>query len=60
MPQKISAKEKRGLNEQQLQMLNLFKKPMAEEDYNEIRRAVVRILARNVDIEMEQLEKERG
>ena len=53
-------KDKFSLNEQQLQMLNLFKKPMSKADYEEIRRAIVKVLARNIDAEMEQLEKEKG
>ena len=53
-------KDKFGLNEQQLQMLNLFKKPMSEADYDEIRRAIVKVLARNIDAEMERLEEENG
>ncbi len=60
MPQKMLTKQKASLNEQQLQMLKLFKKPMAEEDYNEIRRTIVKVLARNIDTEMASLEQERG
>ncbi|MGH2645642.1 MAG: hypothetical protein ACRDE2_16955 [Chitinophagaceae bacterium] len=48
------------LNEQQLMMLKLFKEPMSEEDYNKIKRLIVTILAKNIDEEMETLEKEKG
>ena len=48
------------LNEQQLDMLRLFKEPMSEEDYNEIRRFIVKFLAKKLDGEMERLEKEKG
>lgn len=47
------------LNEQQLDMLRLFKNPLSEEDYKEIKKFVVRILGRNIDNEMERLEKEK-
>ncbi|MCW3106150.1 MAG: hypothetical protein JWQ09_656 [Segetibacter sp.] len=48
------------LNEQQLEMLRLLKKPLPEQDYKEIKKFIVKILARNVDDEMERLEKEKG
>ena len=47
------------LNQQQQDMLRLFKSPMPEQDYNEIRRFVVKNLAKNIDDEMERLEKEK-
>ncbi|HEX8357603.1 MAG TPA: hypothetical protein VF610_09335 [Segetibacter sp.] len=49
-----------GLNEQQLEMLRLFKKPMLKQDYDEIKRLIVQVLARNVDNEMDRLENEKG
>lgn len=52
--------QKPVLNEQQLQMLNLFKRPMPDEDFKEIKRAVVKVLSRNIDAEMTRLEKERN
>ena len=52
--------ERTRLNEQQLEMLRLFKNPLAEDDFNEIKRLVVRILAKNIDDEMERLEKEKN
>lgn len=60
MAQDISLKQQPSLNEQQLQMLNLFKRPMSDDDFNEIKRAVVKVLAKNIDEEMERLEKEKG
>ena len=48
------------LNQQQQDMLRLFKIPMSEEDYNEIKKFVVKTLAKNIDDEMERLEKEKG
>ena len=48
------------LNSQQLEMLRLFKNPMAEKDYNEIKRLAVKILAQNIDSEMDKLEYENG
>jgi hypothetical protein len=48
------------LNEQQLAMIRLFEKPFPEEDYNEIRRFIVKTLAKKLDEEMERLEKEKG
>ncbi|MGI8636004.1 MAG: hypothetical protein ACR2KZ_11445 [Segetibacter sp.] len=49
-----------GLNEQQLEMLRLFKNPMIKQDFDEIKRVIVQVLARNVDSEMDRLEKEKG
>lgn len=48
------------LNEQQLEMIRLFQNPMREVDFEEIKRFVVKILARNIDEEMERLEKEKA
>ena len=48
------------LNEQQLAMLQLFKTPMTEEDFLQIKRLAVQLLAKKVDEEMERLEKEKG
>jgi hypothetical protein len=56
MAHKIADKNSPALNEQQLQMLKLFKKPMANEDYHQIRRFIVSILAKNIDDEMTDLE----
>ncbi|MEO8112076.1 MAG: hypothetical protein ABI594_18650 [Ginsengibacter sp.] len=48
------------LNQQQLDMLRLFQNPMPEQDYLEIKRVIVKALAKNIDTEMELLEKEKG
>lgn len=55
-----SMQKQTGLNEQQLEMLRLFKKPMVKQDYDEIKRLIVQVLARNVDNEMDKLENEKG
>ena len=59
MPQNLSD-EFTMLNQQQQDMLRLFKSPMPEHDFNEIKRFVVKMLAKNIDDEMERLEKEKG
>jgi hypothetical protein len=48
------------LNEQQMDMLRLFKNPMRQQDYNEIRNLAVKLLAQNIDEEMDELEKQNG
>jgi len=48
------------LNPQQQDMLRLFKTPMPEQDYNDIKRLVVEKLAKMIDVEMEHLEQENG
>ena len=48
------------LNEQQIDMLRLFKNPMREQDYNEIRNLAVKLLAQNIDVEIDNLEKQQG
>lgn len=48
------------LNEQQLQMLQLFKTPMPEEDFLQMKRLAVQLLAKKLDKEMERLESEKG
>jgi len=55
-----SANEFAILNAQQQDMLRLFKNPMSESDYTEIKRFIVKRLSKNIDDEMERLEKERG
>ncbi len=47
------------LNEQQMDMLRLFKNPMRQQDYNEIRSLAVKLLAQNIDEEMDDLEKRK-
>jgi hypothetical protein len=48
------------LNEQQIDMLRLFKNPMRQQDYDEIRNLAVKLLAQNIDEEMDALEKQNG
>ena len=48
------------LNEQQIDMLRLFKNPMRQQDYNEMRNLAVKLLAQNIDEEMDELEKQKG
>lgn len=60
MADKILKQQKPDLNYQQLQMLQLFSNPMSEEDFKEIRRTIVKVLSKKIDIEMEELEKEKG
>jgi hypothetical protein len=48
------------LNEQQMDMLQLFKNPMAQEDYEQIKRLAVKILAKNIDDGMSDLEKKNN
>ena len=55
-----TSKEQAILNEQQRDMLRLFKKPMAESDYIEVKRFIVKMLSKNIDDEMESLAKEKG
>ncbi len=54
------SKELSILNQQQQEMLRLFKKPMPEPDYIEIKRFIVKMLSKNIDDEMERLAKEKG
>jgi hypothetical protein len=46
------------LNEQQMDMLRLFKNPMRQQDYDEIKKLAVKLLAQNIDEEMDKLEKQ--
>ncbi len=48
------------LNEQQMDMLQLFKNPMPQADYEQIKRLAVKILAKNIDDGMSDLEKKNG
>lgn len=48
------------LNQQQQDMLRLFKNPMPEEDYNQLRRLAVELLAKQLDNKMDAWEKEKG
>lgn len=48
------------LNEQQLHMLRLFKDPMPEEDFLQMKRLAVQLLAKKLDRLVEDWEKETG
>lgn len=48
------------LNEQQLTMLRLFKKPMPEEDFLKMRRLAVELLGKQLDEVIEDWEEENN
>ncbi|SEL07017.1 hypothetical protein [Parapedobacter koreensis] len=48
------------LNEQQLLMLRLLKKPLPDSEFQKIRRYVVSLLAEQLDEVMEEWEKENN
>lgn len=48
------------LNEQQLSMIQLFKTPMPEADFLQMKQLAVQLLAKQLDDEMKRLEQERG
>ncbi len=48
------------LNEQQLQMLGLFKEPMPEEDYKLLKQEIFFLKAKKIDTSLEQWEKENN
>ena len=48
------------LNEQQLHMLNLFKTPMPEEDFLQMKRLAVQLLAKQLDSVVDEWEKENN
>lgn len=48
------------LNEQQLHMLRLFKDPMPEEDFLQMKRLAVQLLARKLDGLVEDWENKKG
>ena len=56
----ILAQNPTKLNQQQIAMLNLFKNPLPDEAYKEIKNHIVKVLAKLLDEEMERLEKEKG
>lgn len=47
------------LNEQQLMMLRLFKKPLPEADFQEIRKLAVKLLSKKLDGAVEAWEAEK-
>jgi len=48
------------LNKQQLLMLRLFKRPMPEDSFEQIRELAVKLLAGQLDEKMDEWEKENG
>jgi len=48
------------LNHQQIEMLRLLDRPLPEDAYAQIKQAVMKILANQLDEEMEKLEIENG
>jgi len=48
------------LNEQQLTMLRLLKEPLSENDFSEIRKLAVKILAKKMDENIEEWENKKG
>ena len=48
------------LNQQQQDMLRLFRNPMPEEDYIQMRRLAIQLLAKQLDNKLEEWEKENG
>jgi hypothetical protein len=56
----ILAQNPTRLNDQQLQMLRLFKQPMPEEDYKLIKREILFLKAKMIDAELENWEKENN
>ena len=49
-----------SLNEQQIMMLRLFKTPLANEDFQQIRKLAVKLLAGQLDLITEQWENEHN
>ena len=48
------------LNDQQLDMIRLFKNPMSEQDFLQMRRLAVQLLAKKLDMVTESWEKENN
>lgn len=48
------------LNEQQLLMLRLFKKPLPDEDFKQIRRLAVKLLSQQMDAMIDKWEEENN
>lgn len=48
------------LNQQQQDMLRLFKNPMPDEDYNQMRRLAVQLLSKQLDNKLDAWENEKG
>jgi heme oxygenase len=48
------------LNEQQVMMLRLLKKPLPEEDFKQMQRLAVQLLARQLDESIDEWEEEKN
>ena len=48
------------LNEQQLLMLRLLKKPLPDEDFKQIRRLIVKLLSQHMDAIIDKWEEENN
>lgn len=48
------------LNQQQQDMLRLFRKPMPDADYQQLRRLAVQLVAKQLDQTVDQWEAEKG
>jgi hypothetical protein len=48
------------LNEQQVMMLRLLKKPLPEEDFKQMQRLAVQLLAKQLDESVDNLEQEKN
>ena len=49
-----------ALNEQQAMMLRLLKKPLPEEDFKQMQRLAVKLLAKQLDESVDNLEQEKN
>ena len=49
-----------ALNDQQVMMLRLLKKPLPDEDFVQMRRLAVKLLAKQLDITVEKWESENN
>lgn len=49
-----------SLNEQQVMMLRLFKNPLSNEDFMQIRRLAVKLLSKKMDEALDQWEQENN
>lgn len=49
-----------SLNEQQLDMIRLLRKPMPEKHFEELRRLAVQLLGKQLDEAVDHWEKEKG
>ncbi|MFP5043106.1 hypothetical protein [Parasediminibacterium sp. JCM 36343] len=49
-----------SLNEQQVMMLRLFKKPLPQEDFMQMQQLAVKLLAKQLDEKVDEWETENG